>query len=297
MKMNWGMSTDYEGLHPGELGISTKYGRVDYDFLGLYGIELVAGRNFSRQFASDKSEGGAYILNETAVKRIGWEKPIGKKFRLGYIKTRGTVVGVVKDFHNLELKRFIEPLVLHLYPPEKLYCMSIRIHSGNPSGILKEIETTWKKFNNGDPFNYYFVDEAYDNMYKAEIKLSTLFKYFSLLAIVLSCLGLLGLASFYIENSRREICIRKVLGATVTDVVRLLSWKFCRWIIIANFIAFPLAYWVMRDWLRTFAYRASIDWWIFVTGGSLALVIALLTVSYQSIKAANLNPVEAMKHE
>lgn len=300
MFINWYTSSDFEGNTKGETGFSVNYGLVDYDFLDLFDMEIAAGRNFSREFAGDATGGGAYILNETAVKRLGWKDPIGKKFQFTWrsIKTMGTVVGVVKDFHNKPLHQPIEPVAFKLAPNHNwANCMAIKVSPGNIPETIAAIEDTWNKFTNGSPFNYNFMDEAYDKMYKSEIQLSTLFRYFSILAIIISCLGLFGLASLTAEQSTKEIGVRKVFGATVQDIVKRLSWKFTKWVVLANIIAWPAAYFAMQNWLQSFAYRVHMGWWTFISVGMLALVIALLTVSVQSIKAASANPVDALKYE
>jgi putative ABC transport system permease protein len=210
----------------------------------------------------------------------------------------GTVVGVVKDFHNKPLHQPIEPVAFKLAPRHNwANSVAIKVNSGSIKGTISAIEDTWSKVTKGIPFNYNFMDKAYDKMYKSEIQLSTLFRCFSILAILISCLGLLGMVSITTKQSIKEIGIRKLLGATVIDIVKLLSWRFTKWVVLANFIAWPLAYLIMKNWLQDFAYRVHINGWIFISVGILALGIAILTVSYQSIRAASANPVDAFKYE
>ena len=264
---------------------------VDHDFLETLDIELTLGRDFSREFISDVE--GAYILNESAVKNIGWENPIGKQFK---IVKKGTVIGVVKDFHYKSLHNKIEPMALYIYP-EGFYYLLVRFRPDNVSNSIEFLRNKWKQFFPGRPFEYSFLDADFDRMYKTEAQLGKIFNHIAALAIFIACLGLFGLASFTSERRTKEIGIRKVLGASVSSIVQLLSKEFIKWVVIANLIAWPVAYYAMSKWLQNFAYRINIVWWAFVLAGVLALVISLLAVSYQAIKAATANPVDALRYE
>jgi len=293
----------WEGAADNE-SIPLMFNRVDYDFLETYGIELVKGRNFSREYSSDilnsnkTKDIGAVILNEEAVRRFGWDNPIGKKVIqvFGDKRYYFNVVGVIKDFHFSSLHNKIEPLslFLRLNNPRKI---SIKIEPRNIQSTIAYVKDTWNTFNPGYPFEYYFLDETFERTYQSEEKLQSLFNYFSLLSIFISCLGLFGLASFAAERRTKEIGVRKVLGASISNIILLLSNEFTKWVLFANLIAWPIAYIAMSIWLQNFAYRTSIGIWVFILSGAAAMIIALLTVSYQSIKASTANPVEALRYE
>jgi len=271
--------------------------RVDYDFLETLGIEIKEGRNFSKEFATDASE--AFILNEAAVEKMGWESPLGKQLEWlpgpGRSK-RGTVIGIIKDFHFESLHQRIEPLVLHIWPQSFSYFL-VRIRPTSIKGTLSFIKNKWEEFAPNYPLVYSFLDEDSDKLYKSEQRLGKIFVYFSALSIFIACLGLFGLTLFAAEQRTKEIGIRKVLGASVPRIVFLLSKEFTKWVLLANIIAWPIAYYAMSRWLQNFAYRISIEPWIFVLAAALSFVVALLTVSYQAIKAALANPAEALRYE
>ena len=271
-------------------------GFVDYDFLDLYGIELLEGRNFSKRIPADIEQ--AYILNKSAVKAIGWEVPIGKRFNQ-WGKEDGVVIGVVDDFHFLPLHQKIEPLVLSLIQNdwEEARFFSIKISPSDIASTLSFIEEKFKEFSPDSPFSYSFLDEIIDRMYRSERKLGQSFIYFTLIAVLIACLGLFGLTSFTAEQKTKEIGIRKVLGASVSNIFLLLTKEFAKCVLIANIIAWPIAYYAMHRWLQGFAYRINIGPWTFILAAALALIIALLTVSYQAIKAATANPVDSLRYE
>lgn len=294
----------WEGAVDDEV-IAINHNTVDHDFLDTYEIPLVAGRNFSREFTSEFREGnndpknaGAVILNETAVERFGWDDPIGKKVIqvFGELRLYFTVIGVVEDFHYSSLRNPIEPLKIFLGRNPSYY-ISIKIQSQDIQGTIERIESAWNRFSTNYPFDYFFYDSIFARRYQAEQNLQRLFRYFSFLAIFIACLGLFGLASFAAERRIKEIGIRKVLGASSRGLVLLLNKEFAKWVLIANLVAWPVAYFAMRRWLEGYAYRTSISLTIFLLSGLLALVTALLTVCYQSIKAAVSNPVNSLRHE
>ncbi|NIM12557.1 MAG: FtsX-like permease family protein [Candidatus Aminicenantes bacterium] len=267
---------------------------VDHDFIKTFEIELLAGRDFSRKFPTDTVT--AYIFNESAVKELGKDFIKGRDFSLFGIEKKAPVIGVVKDFHFKSLHKKLEPIILCIFPKYFNY-ISIRINSENIPGLLTHIEKVWKRHAPGRPFEYAFLDEDFDRLYKSEERTGKLFSYFAFLAVLVSCLGLFALASFMVEQRTKEIGVRKVLGASIPNITVLLSKEFTRWVLLANIIAWPIAYFTMSKWLQSFAYRITVGIEAFILSGLLALVTALITVSYQSIKAAFANPIEALRYE
>ncbi len=266
---------------------------VDAHSIETFGLELVQGRNFSEEIATDVTH--AYILNETAVRELGWKDSVGRPFHVGG-EELGRVIGVVKDFHFKSLHQKIEPLVLDL-KTEWSMTAAIRLAPGDFRNALDFMGTQWRLFEPEQPFGYGFLDSSLDRLYRAEKRLGRLFSSFTLLAIFVASLGLFGLAAFSAEQRTKEIGVRKVLGASVAGIVGLLSKDFIKLVLLANVIAWPLAWYAMNKWLQDFAYRVDIDWSVFALAGGIALCIALLTVSTQAIKAALANPVEALRYE
>lgn len=266
----------------------------DGDFLKQYGIDVIAGRDFNRQIALDEK---AMLINETMVKKMGYKTPeeaIGKSFK--QFAATGTIVGVVKDFHFHSSQELVPPLAIR--PADGFFtCLTLDITSANMQQTIAQVEKQWKQLAPGLPLIYFFQDEAYNKQYIAQQRFGNLFVCFSALAILISCLGLLGLSAFSTAQRKKEIGIRKVLGASAFSITALLSKDFVRLVVIAIIIASPLAYWAMHTWLQDFAYRIQISWWVFVAAGSAALVIALLTISFQSLKAALVNPVKSLRSE
>jgi putative ABC transport system permease protein len=269
--------------------------RVDYDYIPTFKMEVVAGRNFSREMGTDAAQ--AFILNETAVRKIGWKSPdeaIGKGF--GYGRRNGQIIGVVKDFHFESLHQEISPIVLFL-SSTSLSQISIRISPQNIPQTMAFLKEIWAELRPDYPFSYYFIDENFDQLYKSEQNLQRIFGYFAFLSVAIGCLGLFGLASFSAERRTKEIGIRKVLGASATGLAFLLSKEFTKWVLLANLIAWPLAYLAMSRWLQNFAYRTGIGLGTFLLAGVLSWAIAYLTVSYQAVKASFADPVRALKYE
>jgi len=273
---------------------------VGYNFLDFYGIELVAGRNFSKLHFTDEK---AYIVNETAVKAMGMENPVGKRFKDW--KGEGTIIGVAKDFHFASLKQEVKPVVLSLiYKGDEDYLnkyatvnyFSLRIGSEDVPGSLQRIEAIYKKFTDY-PFSFSFLDERIDRMYRSEQKLGQSFITFSMMALFIACLGLFGLASFMAEQKTKEIGIRRILGASIPGVVVLQIRAFFKWLILSSLIACPAAYIIMNRWMQDFAYRADIQIWFFAAAPLIAAMIALFTVSFQSVKTAMANPVDSLRYE
>ena len=277
---------------------------VDHDFVETFNLELAAGRAFSKAFPSDTAE--AILLNETALRKLGWAAPLGKKITLsydhpalGFTQKEGVVVGVLTDFHYASLRREIEPVLLHLLPPSQfLSYLSVRIRPNDIPATLAFLEEEWNAYTTaGYPFSYTFMDEEFDALYRAEERFGDIVAYFSLLAVMIACLGLFGLAAFTTERRTKEIGVRKTMGASVTSIVVLLSKDFLKLVGLAFVVAAPLSYFAMNRWLDAFAYQVELSWWIFLITGLAALGIALLTVGYQSIKAALADPVKALRYE
>jgi predicted permease len=281
----------WEGQAPDE-EILMRASFVDYDYFKTMGMEITQGRSFSRDFSTDSEE--ALIVNEAAVKVMGMESPIGKRLGIGDSQTK--IIGVVKDYHFRSLKQQIEPLILIL-APQNCGVLFARVKMDDVSRSIGHMEKVWKEFAPGYPFSFRFLDEALDELYRSEQRIETIFRYFALLAIFISCLGLFGLASFTAEQRTKEVGIRKVLGATMSNIFVLLSREFSKWVLLANIIAWPLAYYAMNKWLQSYAYRINIAIWSFVAAALLALVIALFTVSYQAVRAARANPADALRYE
>lgn len=274
-----------------------KFLSIDYDFIPTYGISMAAGRNISRQYGTDTL---SFVLNESAVKAIGWksaEEAIGKDFKYG--NTKGHIVGVVKDFHFESMHEPIAPMVFEMFPPSQSYynSLSVKFSGNNIASSLAHLEKTWKKFLPEIPYQYNFLDERFAALYEAEEKQGTLFTVFACIAIFIACLGLFGLSAFAITQRFKEIGVRKVLGANVSSIVTLLSKDFLKLVLIAAIIAFPVAWYAMYTWLQDFAYRISMPWWIFLFAAITALLVALITVSSQAIKAALMNPVKSLRTE
>jgi len=263
---------------------------VGYDFISTMKLQLLHGRGFSKDFATDNA---GYILNETAIKKIGYTDPIGKALTLNGRK--GTITGVLKDFHFRSLHEPIQPLIMRL--GEGGGNIVIRTQAGKTKDALATLETLCKKLNPQFPFSYTFSDEEYQKLYRNEQVIRKLSNAFAFLAIFISCLGLLGLVMFTAEQRTKEIGIRKVLGASVSGIVKLMSGEFIKPVFIAIIIASPIAWWTMSAWLNNYAYKIAISWWMFVLAGLMAIIIALFTISFQAIKAAIQNPVKSLKTE
>jgi putative ABC transport system permease protein len=265
---------------------------VDYDFLKTMKIKLKEGRDFSPSFATDTSN---FIVNETAVKAMNLKNPVGAMF--SHQQTKGKIIGVVKDFHMHSLHDAIAPLFITLQPNMENGLAVVRAQAGKPKDALAVLESANKQYNPLFPFDYIFADDAFKQQYHDEIIIGKLSDVFALLAIIVSCMGLFGLAMFIAEQRTKEIGIRKVLGASVSGIFKMLSKDFLQLIIIASLIAFPAAWWAMQKWLQGYTYKTNISWWLFAASGLLTLIIALITISFQSIKAAIANPVKSLRTE
>lgn len=268
---------------------------VDYDFLDQYQIKMVAGRNFSKAFATDSTQ--ALLVNEAAVTSLGYTSPeqiIGKRF--SQWGREGKIVGVIKNFHLRSLRQNIGPLTIRIEPGD-FRLFSLNVKSEDIPATLAKLEQRWKELVPQRPFSYYFLDEAFNKQYQAEERFGQLFFYFSGLAIFIACLGLLGLTAYTTLQRTKEIGIRKVLGASVPNIIALLSKEFLQLVLVALVIATPVAWYAMNKWLEDFAYQTSISWTVFIVAGLAAFLIAVFTISYQAIKAALANPVKSLRSE
>ncbi|MDR8393691.1 ABC transporter permease [Aliifodinibius sp. S!AR15-10] len=268
---------------------------VSHNFMDTYGIELVAGRDFNFELASDSAE--AFILNESAVQAVGWsssEEALDKQFQYG--GRSGRIIGVVRDFNFESLHQSIAPIVF-LIPQDRINNVSVKIKDGMRAETLAYLEEQWSYWRAGFPFSYFFVGDSFDEQYATEERLGEVFGYFSLLAIIIAALGLFGLASFTAQQRVKEIGIRKVLGASVGSIVLNLSKRFTMLVLLAFVIAIPIAYIAMQQWLRGFAYQMDISPTSFLLAGGGAIMVAWLTISYQSVKAAMTNPVNSLRSE
>ncbi len=298
MSVGQGIEIDWEGRQ-GDDRLVVKYTVVDYDFFKTFNMGFVTGRSFSQSIQSDHTE--ACIINETLANLLGEESPLGKKIYFEHPKFSEperyvNVIGVVKDFHSESLHLSIRPFIFRIYRPFNFYVF-IKIDPRDTMGALAHIEETFKRFVPEYPYGYRFVDEAFENQYRRERQLGQLFIVFGAMAIFISCLGLFGLTVHIVEQKTKEIGIRKTLGASISGILVLISKDLTKWVLISNLIAWPVAYYAMVKWLQNFAYRIDLSVWTFVFSSLGALCIALLTLAYQSIKAATANPVDALRYE
>jgi putative ABC transport system permease protein len=292
------VSLYWEGKQDG-YDIQVEYSFVDYNYFDMLKVDFSEGRNFSRELRTDDN---SFILNEEAVNQMRLDQPIGKRFRLNEIE--GSIIGIIKNTNFKSLHLRIEPTAyIALGNSSSTLSFSyngvilVKTAAGKTSEAITAIEDIWKNVNPNIPFEYHFLDETIDKQYIKEIQTGNIFSYFSLIAIFISCLGIYGLTLFTTEYRTKEIGVRKVLGASVTSIVKMFYNDFSKLILISGIIAIPLAWYAMEKWLQNFAYRINISWWMFALAGGIALAIALATVSFQAIKAASVNPVESLKYE
>lgn len=293
------MSGDFIGNHSGGGGVSWE-GKseglsfsgfyVNYGLIELMGFDMADGRPFSEEFGSDKDK---VIFNETAIAMMGLQDPIGKT--VTFWGKEKQIIGIVKDFHYESFYENVGPFFFSF--EDKLGYTLVKIRSGNERETIEQIGSFYEEYNQGVPFDYQFLDEDYQKLYASENRLGVLSRYFAGIAILISCLGLFGLASFTAERRQKEIGIRKVLGSGVFGIVRLLSADFAKMVLVAIAISLPVSYWVAREWLGSFAFRIGLEWWFFAGAGAVALLIACLTVSTQTMRAAGVNPVKCLRSE
>jgi putative ABC transport system permease protein len=277
--------------------VGMPHNRVEHDFFRTYGMTLVAGRDFSVDVPSDATE--AFILNETAVRRLGFASPeaaVGAPFGTFAPNRNGRIIGVVRDFNYESLHRRIVPMVTYI-APEQANTLSLRIAPGSLDRVVKHIQAAFDSYYPSGTIKYEFLSTRLAALYRNEERTMKMFFFFGLLAIGVGCLGLVGLAAYSAERRTKEIGIRKILGASVPSLAGLLSREFTRWVVAANVVAWPVAYFGMTKWLQNFAYRVSIGVWPFLLSGMLALFIALATVSFQAARSALADPVESLRYE
>jgi len=282
---------DWQNKNPDEKNLFV-WAAVGYDFVKTLDLKILQGRDFSREYPTDSS---GYLLNESALKIINYQDPIGKQF--AFWGKKGTIIGIVKDFHFSSLHDPIQPLILRMREDESSGNALVRIEPVKMREVLRSLGALSGQLNPKFPFTYQFLDEAYNSLYTSEQMISKLSGYFALIAIFICCLGLLGLVMFTAEQRIKEMGIRKVLGASTTSVFGLLSKDFLLLVFIAFVIASPVAWWAANNWLTGFAYRINISWWMFLSAGLLTMVIALATISFQALRAAMANPVKSLRTE
>jgi len=279
-------------------GIDMQTWTIDYEYVKTMGMEIVKGRDFSKDFGRDSS---AILITETTAKMLGYNDPVGKML---YVPSNITgdksmiplqIIGLIKDFHFESLRQNIGPLCMRLGNSTGL--ASFRINTTNAEDLIKQISDRWKTLAPGLPFSYRFLSDSFDEMYRSEQRAGRIAIVFAILAVLIACLGLFGLVTFMAEQRTKEIGVRKVLGASVSNVVALLSKDFLLLVLIACVFAFPVAWWAMNKWLQDFSYRINITWWVFAIAGFAAFIIALITVSFQAFKAAIANPVKSLRTE
>ena len=273
--------------------IQTAIYQVDEDYLKTLGMELKEGRSFSKAFSTDST---ATVINETAARDLGFGKtsPLGKTIvRSG--QREFTIIGVVKDFHYASTRQKIAPLMM--LSGRNSGALIVKVKAADASDIVAAVRKQWEAFTPPAPFTYSFLNERFAFLYETEQKTSQLFTVFAVVSIIIACLGLFGLVTFTAEQRTKEIGVRKVLGASVSSIVTLLSKDFLKLVLIAILIASPIAWYAMHRWLQSFAYKIDLTWWVFALAGVLAVGIALVTVSFQSVKAALTNPVKSLRSE
>ncbi len=291
-ELKWVTSINYEGQMP-EGKIPMTYLEVDKDFIATYGIQLKKG--YKPGDTACPYNGTQYLLNETAAKKLGWNQPLGKSFST-YNGKQGSVTGIINDFHFKSLHENMEPLVIYMFETRYNF-LTLKLATHDVKNTVSFVQQQWKKIVPDSPCEYFFYDSYYDQLYKKEARFGRIMLIFSMVAILIACLGIFGLAAFTAENRTKEIGIRKINGAKISEVMLLLNKDFVKWVVIAFLISIPISYYAMHKWLENFAYKTELSWWIFALSGIIAMAIALFTVSIQSWRAATRNPVESLKYE
>jgi putative ABC transport system permease protein len=277
--------------------VSSQQWTVDENYIPTLGIKMVAGRNFSKAMKTDSD---AIIINQAAANLLGFKDPINQPLyepmdNMAKVLKKYTIIGVMKNFNFRSLRESITPMVLFL--ADDRGAMTVRVNSERVDALIDQIRTKWKSFAPNQEFHYKFMEEDFDRLYRTEQRMGKISVAFTSLAIVIACLGLFGLAAYAAEQRTKEIGIRKVLGASISNIVGMLSRDFIKLVLVAIVLASPLAWWAMHGWLQGFAYRQGIQWWIIALAGFGAILIAFVTISFQSIKAALTNPVKSLRSE
>jgi putative ABC transport system permease protein len=280
-----------EGRSKEDIGVSSQKWRVDHDYMKTMGMKIIEGRNFSLDMASDSS---ATVINKSMAEKLGLKNPIGQRIVNGW--ETWTIIGVMEDFNFESMKEDVSPLCIVL-GNNKSTIVAVKIETANTKSVIGYVSSVWKAFSPNQPIRYTFLDESFANMYAEVQRTGSIFTTFAILAIIIACLGLFALSAFMAEQRNKEIGIRKVLGASVSSITSMLSKDFVKLVFISIIIASPISWWAMTKWLQDFAYRISISWWVIVVAGLVAVIIALITISFQSVKAAVANPVTSLRSE
>jgi ABC-type antimicrobial peptide transport system permease subunit len=292
LNIAWGTTgVDWEGRNPDDR-IHWNILSVDFEFIDTFGLEIVEGRAFSREFTTDTQS--AYIINEAGADALGFENSVGKRFDLW--DTEGSIIGVVKDFHISSLHEKVGPLIIKVHPSWDSYIF-LRVGSEHIKDVMNQVALIHKRLNPDYLFQFSFLDEDYEGLYLSEERTENLVQIFSMVAIFISCLGLFGLSSFMAEQRTKEIGIRKVFGARVPGILLQLLRDYTKWVLYANLWAWPIAYFAMQQWLHNFAYRTELDWKIFIFSGGVTLIVAVATVGFKSLKASTANPIDSLRYE
>jgi putative ABC transport system permease protein len=289
---------NYEGMQPGKW-VYLPGLQVDDRFVSTFGLKIIEGRDYSKEFPGDDSL--SILINESMVKKMGWtpQRAIGKRFNTYGGHER--VIGVIKDFNFVTLKQPIGPFFISLIRPQLAFFfrknMAVKIRPGNIKNTINDLETKWSGLVPSIPFEFSFLNDRLNNLYKAQDRLGSLVGYFSILAIFIACLGMFALASYSVERKFKEIGIRKVLGATSAEIVGLLMKEFLVLVLLANIITWPVSYFIMNNWLKDFAFRIDFPFWALALSGLITIIVSILTVGLQAYKAAMLNPVKSLRYE
>jgi len=290
--MIWVTSIHYDGSNK-QNSPTMSYLEIDKDFVKTFGIHLKEG--YLPGDTASPYSGTQYVMNESAVRKLGWAEPVGKKLSC-YNGKDGFVTGIIGDFHFKTLHKEIEPLFLYIREEAPKY-LAVKLNTTDIRSSVEFIKQQWNNIVPDSPFEYFFYDNFYDNLYKKEALLGKIIFIFSMIAIMIACMGLFGLAAFFSERRTKEIGVRKANGALIIEVITMLNREFIKWVVISFIIATPVSWYAMHKWLQTFAYKTEMSWWIFALAGILSIGIALITVSWQSWRAATRNPVEALRYE